>query len=527
MRKSFLLFSTFILCCLAGYAQTLTNSVSTVTSGATVTIKGSGETATAYYIAEQGDDVWNVATGQQQYYNNQKITFTAATYYNKTSKAATSLQYKLTNTASVPVTVTYQILILPFNGTNSLPQQTFLFTVTVNPAPVPPPSFGNVAEPGPFIKNDCGSAYYGQSVAHSIPANTYHATTQAAANQMALDAGQAYANANGICMLLTGNDAMSASHYSAICAPGTYSAAPVVYNIPANTYFGKTKTDANTLATADLTANAQNYANNYAPCTVVPKPVITNISTSGTTLTITYINTSPPISNGGVQSFAVDNATGQSYPSGTNGPNTTTEVISGLTPGRTYSVTVKIWSDPQHTSTDNISDPFLVTMPGTAPPLITYYNIIESATFIKQGCGNGYQGSSVIFTVPASTYSSLISVDDANSKAIAYINSGAGQTYANSNGTCTQLSGVPTFTAAYGGHDGIVNFIVTPNIPNPYTSTLYWTDTTTGQSGASSGRATGFSSNFTDGHTYQFHFVCNGAGTPSSGTSATQTFNMP
>ena len=135
----------------------------------------------------------------------------------------------------------------------------------------------------------------------------------------------------------------------------------------------------------------------------------------------------------------------------------------------------------------------------------------------------------VSFTVPANTpaYNSPISQADANSKALAYINGGAGQAYANANGSCTIVTGIPTFTESYGGHGGLLTFAVTPNIPNPGTSVLYWTDTTTGQTGSSAGAPGGFTSTFTDGHTYQFYFVCYGSGTPSSGTSATQTYYMP
>lgn len=75
----------------------------------------------------------------------------------------------------------------------------------------------------------------------------------------------------------------------------------------------------------------------------------------------------------------------------------------------------------------------------------------------KNDCGTGLTGSVVSYTVPAATYTSIISQDDANAQAVydAEINS---QNYANTNGTC---SGTPpsthtvywSFTTAYAtGH---------------------------------------------------------------------------
>jgi YD repeat-containing protein len=62
---------------------------------------------------------------------------------------------------------------------------------------------GNVAKSGIFTRNNCGVGNTGSSVTYSVPANTFYATSQAAADAMAqaqVDAnGQAYANANGTC----------------------------------------------------------------------------------------------------------------------------------------------------------------------------------------------------------------------------------------------------------------------------------------------------------------------------------------
>ena len=72
----------------------------------------------------------------------------------------------------------------------------------------------------------------------------------------------------------------------------------------------------------------------------------------------------------------------------------------------------------------------------------TYYNIVKSQSFTRNNCGAGYTGSSVIYTVPANTYSSTISQADADQKAQNDINNN-GQNDANTNGTCTAVSSGP------------------------------------------------------------------------------------
>lgn len=68
-------------------------------------------------------------------------------------------------------------------------------------------------------------------------------------------------------------------------------------------------------------------------------------------------------------------------------------------------------------------------------PLSIFKNSIQSQFFKKNNCSSGQVGSSVEYTVEAGTYSSSISVEDANNKALADINLN-GQNYANQKGTC-------------------------------------------------------------------------------------------
>jgi hypothetical protein len=65
-----------------------------------------------------------------------------------------------------------------------------------------------------------------------------------------------------------------------------------------------------------------------------------------------------------------------------------------------------------------------------------YYNVARSQTFTRNNCLAGYTAGSVTYTVPARTYSSLVSQQVADAQAITDI-SNNGQNYANTNGTCT------------------------------------------------------------------------------------------
>lgn len=66
---------------------------------------------------------------------------------------------------------------------------------------------------------------------------------------------------------------------------------------------------------------------------------------------------------------------------------------------------------------------------------VLYYNEYQKSSFNKSDCSSGYSGTQVTYSVPAGKYSSLISPEDANNKAIAEI-SASGQNYTNSKGGC-------------------------------------------------------------------------------------------
>ncbi|MCX6319483.1 MAG: DUF5977 domain-containing protein [Bacteroidetes bacterium] len=64
-----------------------------------------------------------------------------------------------------------------------------------------------------------------------------------------------------------------------------------------------------------------------------------------------------------------------------------------------------------------------------------FRNAATSQTFYKNDCGMGYEGSAVVFTLPANTFGSDVSQTDVNQRTQEYINS-MGQAYANANGSC-------------------------------------------------------------------------------------------
>lgn len=66
-----------------------------------------------------------------------------------------------------------------------------------------------------------------------------------------------------------------------------------------------------------------------------------------------------------------------------------------------------------------------------------YGNDAVSDTFYRNDCGEGFAGGAVIYTVPANSYSSDISKEDANISAAADLLEN-GQIYANQHGTCSQ-----------------------------------------------------------------------------------------
>ncbi len=66
---------------------------------------------------------------------------------------------------------------------------------------------------------------------------------------------------------------------------------------------------------------------------------------------------------------------------------------------------------------------------------VVYENTLQSSEFTRNDCPTGYAGTAVTFSVPAGTYTSMVSQADANNQAQAALLAG-GQAYANANGDC-------------------------------------------------------------------------------------------
>jgi Family of unknown function (DUF5977) len=109
----------------------------------------------------------------------------------------------------------------------------------------------------------------------------------------------------------------------------------------------------------------------------------------------------------------------------------------------------------------------------------TYYNRFITQVYTKNDCPPGYQGTEVIYNVPANTYSSALSQDDADAKAEYQLIS-MGQAFANTNGSCQQIfySAAMSVTDTTESCDiGYVGGLVTYTVPfGRYTSIISQAD---------------------------------------------------
>jgi hypothetical protein len=254
------------------------------------------------------------------------------------------------------------------------------------------------------VRNNCTAGYQGGTVTYTMPAGQFTSTTsQQDADFQAelyfLTYAQPYANTNGVCSLIYYNAAQSQTDTSQNCAPG-YVGGLVTYTVPAQTYSSiVSQTNADSLALADIAANAQMYAD-------LPANQVCSLNTAADW-----------------EWYPGDSVTpsGQSYCASVNGnlPPHLFVLLTDVNPNSpTYNQTM--WEDYG---------------PDAACPAGNYYNVVESQAFTSNNCGSGYSGSTVTYTVPAGKYSSTTSQAAANQLATNDINAN-GQNYANANGTC-------------------------------------------------------------------------------------------
>jgi YD repeat-containing protein len=124
---------------------------------------------------------------------------------------------------------------------------------------------------------NCDPAYQGTSVTYTVPAQIYAGTTQANADQMAInDANanaQAYADANGSCQLLYWNDPQQGTYTKNNCSSNQVGTSYTTV-VPAHTYSSTASVQAaNQLALDYIAANGQTNANQNGQCNCISTTV--------------------------------------------------------------------------------------------------------------------------------------------------------------------------------------------------------------------------------------------------------------
>ncbi|OUL60436.1 hypothetical protein B8T70_20400 [Flavobacterium sp. AJR] len=275
-------------------------------------------------------------------------------------------------------------------------------------------NYKNTAKSGSFTRDNCGAGGAGSAVIYTIAANTYTSTTsQADADAQAQTAvnngGQTFANANGTCSYSFGNVAKSGSFTRDNCGAGG-TGSTVTYAIAANTYTSTTsQADADAQAETAVNNGGQDYANTNGTCSYS----FGNVAKSG--------------------SFTRDNC----------GAGGTGSAVTYTIAANTYtSISSQADADAQAQTAVNNGGQAYANANGTCS--YSFGNVAQSGSFTRNNCGAGGTGSTVIYTVPANTYSSTFSQADADTQAQNAVNIN-GQAYANTNGTCTAI----TYTFGY------------------------------------------------------------------------------
>ncbi|ANH81962.1 hypothetical protein A8C56_14175 [Niabella ginsenosidivorans] len=85
-----------------------------------------------------------------------------------------------------------------------------------------------------------------------------------------------------------------------------------------------------------------------------------------------------------------------------------------------------------------------------------YYSTAASGEYVRNNCSAGYGGTKVTYTVPAGTYSSIISQANADQQALDDI-AANGQAYANANGTCSNTPASIVLRNSFTAHSSGLN----------------------------------------------------------------------
>jgi Family of unknown function (DUF5977) len=262
-----------------------------------------------------------------------------------------------------------------------------------------------------LFTKECAPGYQGEEVRFTVNANTFSSTlsqedAEAKAEIYLLEQGQLFANNNGGCSLIYYNAALSRTDTTDNC-PAGYIGGLVTYTVPAGRYTSIiSQADADEQALDDIEANIYWYVNSSgnAVCTINTDPLWEWVES------------------------------GDSYCQTVNGQQHLFVLETDVNPNSASYGQTRWWD----------TGPSDLCTGGS-----TYYNTLQSQSFIKNDCPPGYTGSTVTYTVPAGTYSSTVSQAAADQQALNNI-AANGQNYANINGTCTQNSCDPGACTAQG-----------------------------------------------------------------------------
>ena len=270
--------------------------------------------------------------------------------------------------------------------------------------------YKNVRKSEFFTKNDCNEeTEKGERLEYVVPAGKYTSLiSQEDADQKALDDieenGQNWVNQNGECLTsLWYNKEQSKEFQKNDCDPDTEEGSKVRFTIPANSYTSTiSQADADQKAIDALNDGGQNYANSHGEC-----------------ITIKWYNVEMK------QSFQKNDCLGTE----------TGSMVEYVVPAKKYSSNInqedadnkakaEIEANGQDYANEN----------GTCETNL-WYNKEQRKTFTKNDCEEGYIGTEYEYIVEAGRYSSEISQEDADQKALDDIEAN-GQAQANLNGTC-------------------------------------------------------------------------------------------
>lgn len=274
----------------------------------------------------------------------------------------------------------------------------------------PTASFGNDAKTQYFTKNDCGGGLFGSSVPYTVNANTYYASTKAAANALR----DANINANG---------QTNANTLGTCSSGGSFTFEVVIYPDYKGGVFLTTDSRGISFQFYNVALSSTFYQ--FLVSTNVLKDSIVhtyNIPIPGSSIYLSNIRFYQQFNATSVGGGATD----RSYVNGVIFGNSVNSITGGQPSGTQYTQYVGVQT------TINNGDVVRVTM-GDSPT--TYYSAAASFPATKNNCPAGAIGSTVNLNLPYGLYTSTVSQADADAQATTYGNANK-QAYANTNGSC-------------------------------------------------------------------------------------------